>query len=240
MIRPIKIAICDDSIHMIKITQARLNNVLHDYKHLKFEVYTFTSGLDLLSSDTSFDVIILDIEMPEFNGFDVARKLNEADHKPLIIFYTGYAKRAIGGYEYRPFDFVMKNMPNDKFEGAINRAIDEVVNAGFIEISTIDSNLIYCKVTDICHITAFAGTTIITVGKNEYVNSKRLKHWIATLPHDQFFQINRETIINLNKLNKVENNKIYLENSSEFPISRRRIKDFKNARVNYVRAKKRY
>ena len=233
MEQSIKIAICDDNIQINKVTEKRLNKIFLDYEHQNFEIYIFTSGLKLVTSQSQFDLIILDVEMPELNGFDVAIELNKLDDKPLIIFFSGYDERVKEGYEYRPFNFLTKDVSDAEFGRVVKRAIDEIANAEVVEIN-FQRLKNYVKVKDISHVTSFASTSLLFVGKNELPDNNRLNYWIKILPNNLFFQISRDTLINLSKLERVEKNKVRLNNGHEFTIPRRRAKDFQVARFNYV------
>jgi two-component system response regulator AlgR len=66
------------------------------------------------------DVILLDIAMPEIDGFDVARHL--ADPRPLIIFQTAYHDRALEAFDHDALDYVVKPVRKDRLARAIERA----------------------------------------------------------------------------------------------------------------------
>lgn len=69
-----KIAICDDNEDLLKNMHFILQNIFKQYTSY-FEIFSFSSGNLLLKShkESNFDVIFLDIDMPEINGFDVAK-----------------------------------------------------------------------------------------------------------------------------------------------------------------------
>ena len=66
------------------------------------------------------DVILLDIAMPEFDGFDVARHLPEP--RPLIVFQTAYAEYALKAFEHEALDYVVKPVTRDRLTQALDRA----------------------------------------------------------------------------------------------------------------------
>lgn len=66
------------------------------------------------------DVILLDIAMPEIDGFDVARHL--ADPRPLIIFQTAYHDRALEAFDHDALDYVVKPVRKERLARAIERA----------------------------------------------------------------------------------------------------------------------
>lgn len=66
------------------------------------------------------DVILLDVAMPEIDGFDVARHLR--DPRPLIIFQTAYAEFAVKAFEHEALDYVVKPVSRDRLVQALDRA----------------------------------------------------------------------------------------------------------------------
>lgn len=68
----------------------------------------FTATLFLDAFRNNFDIIFMDIELPDGNGMDVIRKVREKDENVLVIFVTNMAQFAVNGYEVRAFDFIVK------------------------------------------------------------------------------------------------------------------------------------
>jgi DNA-binding LytR/AlgR family response regulator len=66
------------------------------------------------------DVLLLDIEMPEVDGFDVARHLPEP--RPLIVFQTAYDEYALRAFEHAALDYLVKPVTLDGLRRALGRA----------------------------------------------------------------------------------------------------------------------
>lgn len=71
------------------------------------------------------DVLLLDIEMPEVDGFDVARHLPEPP--PLIIFQTAWDDYALQAFDHAAIDYLVKPVTLDRLERALDRARDRVL-----------------------------------------------------------------------------------------------------------------
>ena len=67
------------------------------------------------------DLMFLDIQMPEMNGFQVLNKLLEAGDVPLIIFATAYDQYAIKALEHNAFDYLLKPIDKERLSGALAR-----------------------------------------------------------------------------------------------------------------------
>lgn len=80
-----------------------------------------------LSRDRHPDVILLDVAMPEVDGFDVARHL--AEPRPLVIFQTAYAEFALKAFEHEALDYVLKPISRARLAQAVERARRRLADA---------------------------------------------------------------------------------------------------------------
>lgn len=71
---------------------------------------------------TDFDIIFLDIMLPDGNGMDIAAKIREYDKRSILIFVTNLAHYAIGGYEVGAFDYILKPVSYESFVFKFDRA----------------------------------------------------------------------------------------------------------------------
>lgn len=74
------------------------------------------------------EVILLDVAMPEVDGFDVARHLREP--RPLIIFQTAYPEHALKAFEHEALDYVVKPVTRQRLSAALERARRRLATAG--------------------------------------------------------------------------------------------------------------
>lgn len=87
-----RIAICDDEPKQLAQTFQTIDQIHKSLDILMDEFHTGKSLLDRLST-TSYDLIILDIEMPEMNGIQVARKIREFSEEVEIVFLFSNSNR---------------------------------------------------------------------------------------------------------------------------------------------------
>lgn len=118
----LQIAICDDSIQEVNKVQKML---LPLKERLQFESDAFYTGDDLIKSmagDIQYDIYILDIEMQDCNGLDIARKIREKNLLAVIIFLTGYPRYIFKAYDVMVFNFLIKPVKQEKLEEVIYNA----------------------------------------------------------------------------------------------------------------------
>ena len=95
------IAICDDEPVFLK----KLYKKLTDMKIPDCRIHEFTSGKELLKLYVKgmYEVVILDVEMPDLNGLQTAERIRQIDKSVIISFLTNYAEFAVHGYDVGAF-----------------------------------------------------------------------------------------------------------------------------------------
>lgn len=117
----LKIAVCDDNESFLETLKKIISESARDY-FKDINVQCFNNGQRLLNQHKRlfFDVIFLDIDMPEFTGFDVAEKLRKQRRDCYIIFVTNHNELVYGSMEFQPFYFIQKS--------SVSRLNKDVVN----------------------------------------------------------------------------------------------------------------
>ena len=124
----IKIAVCDDE----KQVRLRLLTIIQQYfSEIKREVWVagFKRGQELLSAKVRFDIIFLDIEMPELNGIETAKKLRKWDVTSKIIYVTNYDHYQRNAYEVHAFDYISKPIKDTDIFKTLGEAVRYLDNA---------------------------------------------------------------------------------------------------------------
>lgn len=96
------------------------------------------------------DVLFIDIEMPEFSGFDVLEKIIDESYKPLVIFVTAYDKYAIRAIKKSAFDYLLKPIDRDEMDALIGKLSqivlreDGVLKRAISSLTTRESEIFDC------------------------------------------------------------------------------------------------
>ena len=111
----LRVAIAEDNSK----DRERLQSFLKQYeteKNTQIEIAEYTDGSKLLEQyRPCYDVIFLDVEMPEMDGMKAAEKIREMDEEVILIFITNMAKYAIRGYQVQALDYVLKPVKYEAF-----------------------------------------------------------------------------------------------------------------------------
>jgi DNA-binding LytR/AlgR family response regulator len=115
-----RVLIVDDE----PLAQTALANILaarHDVEHFD-SANDAIEALDKLACD-SYDVVLLDISMPELSGTELVDRLRGRDQPlPSIVFVTAHDEHAIAAFEKRAVDYVLKPFSNERIGEALDRA----------------------------------------------------------------------------------------------------------------------
>jgi two-component system LytT family response regulator len=123
----LKVAVVDDNEVYLDLITKYVGNIFAE-NSVSFELFKFTLGNEfLLSNDKEkFNVVFLDIMLPDTQGFDVVDKLNENQNNIFVIFITTEEGLVYKGYDYRPFNFVVKES-GSSMESRLRQVIKKLI-----------------------------------------------------------------------------------------------------------------
>ena len=112
---PFHISICDDNAEQIKYLR-RLVRLWAEKMAFAVQLYEYESAEEFLFKypDNPCDILLLDIEMGEMNGMELAKKLRNSNDNLPIIFITGYADYMADGYDVFALHYLLKPVEEDK------------------------------------------------------------------------------------------------------------------------------
>ena len=153
------------------------------------------------------DLLFLDIQMPDINGVDFYKSI---DQKPLVIFTTAHPKYAVEGFEVSAIDYLIKPINFDRFSDACTKvvnAIDSKVNQHNQEEALyIRSNYSLVKILfeNIIYIETQGDFIRIHQEESEPIQTlMSLSSIVDKLPHKDFIRVHRSYIVSLRKIKSI-------------------------------------
>jgi two-component system, LytTR family, response regulator len=191
------------------------------------------SGKDALAAirDLSPDLLFLDVQMPECDGFDVLEMLG-SKVPAAIIFVTAYDQYALRAFDAGALDYLLKPFDNARFERAIARAKEKIRLFRHAPRKTdrlvIKSagQVSFVKTSEIDWIEADDYYACLHVGPRNHLVRRSLAELEQDLDPALFCRIHRSAIVNINQIKNLKLNpdgdyNVVLENGSELRLSRR-------------------
>ncbi|WP_299890217.1 LytTR family DNA-binding domain-containing protein [uncultured Lacinutrix sp.] len=214
---------------------------VHPEIELIGEAENVDEGYKLINKSNP-DLLFLDINMPEKDGFELLEMLDEV---PTTIFTTAFDEYAIKSFEYNAFDYLLKPINQKRFSATIKKVFENATaapsNISNKDVLALDKKIFIkdgekcwlVKIQDISLFEIVGNYTRVYFEENQPLIYKSLVQIEEKLPQDVFFRANRQQIININHVNKVVswfNGKLKIEMHSgdEIEISRRQSYIFKD------------
>lgn len=186
------------------------------------------------------DIIFLDIHMPGESGFDLLEKL---DYSPKVIFTTAYSEYAIRSFDYNTVDYLLKPISNERLKLAIDKLSINPEDYLTTPKPPLDiHSRMFVKDGDKCHLVPLESiryfescknyVRIFFDDKNAFVK-KSLNSVEERLPKKYFFRANRQYVVNLHEVIKIEESvndgyEITMSDGKALEISRRNAVELKD------------
>ena len=228
----LKIAVCDDDRMFIQNT-VRFITEWSDESGVPIDVFTYDSGEEMLSDKTTggFNMIFLDILMPESTGIEVAKELRKSDSRTVIVFVTSSAEFALESYEVRARDYILKPVTYEK----IKRVLDELEADAALERQTfvLKTEFGYQKlcIDDIEYAEAQNKKVIFYLKDGSEIESPTplgsLENMLTL--ENRFFKCHRSYLVYIPNIERFNTTEIVTKSGRCIPIARGHAQTFKEA-----------
>ena len=186
------------------------------------------------------DAMFVDINMPDLNGLDFVRSLAAP---PLVVFTTAYSEHAIDGFRLNAVDYLLKPFCMDEFNHAALKLKRQFELERRVSVQNLLDDTIFFKTEhkvvkvhmhDIRYVEGMSEYLKIYVeGQRPIVVLLSMKRIEERLPAVKFMRIHRSYIVNLQKIQEVNKNRVILDNDTFLPIG----DSYRDKFVGYLNAK---
>lgn len=187
---------------------------------------TFRKPTEAVSwlADHSTDLLLLDIQMPQLNGFDVLQRL---DNRPPVIFTTARHDYAARAFDLDVLDYLVKPIAFERFEKAIHKAIDyhdyqrhrQAAAPMAYTLVRADHRLHKVMFRDILFVEGWGEYIKVHTRNQTLVTLAALKDWETLLPAHDFVRIHKSYIIALTAVSDFGHDSVTIQ-SQTLPIGR--------------------
>jgi two-component system LytT family response regulator len=154
------------------------------------------------------DLVFLDVQMPELDGFQVIASL-PPDDLPAVVFVTAYDRYALRAFEVHALDYLLKPFDDERFQDALKRAkrhlgLQRVSEVGQRRLAVKDvGRVVFLNVAEIDWIEAADYYVQLHAGKQSYLHRESMQSLEARLDPSQFLRIHRSAIVNVRGVKEV-------------------------------------
>jgi len=230
-----KALIIDDE----RLARAEVRRLLDDFDWVKVvgEAENAEQALALIQAQQP-DLLFLDIQMPDKTGFELIEEIR--GEMPRIIFTTAYDEFALRAFEVNALDYLMKPITPDRFAAALSRVREEPV-APEDQSPLRSSDQVFVRDGERCWFIPVSKIRLLESEGNytrvRFENQSPLIYRSLStleqrLPADDFFRINRQQVVNLHFIERIETwfshgLKVWLKGGEECEVSRRAARTFR-------------
>ena len=234
-----KAIVIDDS----RLARNELKRLLKEFDqvHIIGEAANSEEAKELIESGKP-DIIFLDIQMPGKNGFQLLEELEEV---PEVVFTTAYDEYALKAFEFNALDYIQKPVQKERLAGALSRIAEKLEKKKEQEDDEdklSEDDQVFVKDGNRCWFVQLKNVRLFEVDGNytkihfeefKPMIPRTLNYLETKLDQKVFFRANRQQIINLKWVEKIEpwfsgSIRIYLKGGHEVDVSRRQTQRFKD------------
>jgi two-component system LytT family response regulator len=208
------------------LARERLRTMLADESDIEI-IAEYSDGAQAVSAvqTDAPDLLFLDVQMPELNGFDVISRLDPAK-LPAIIFVTAHDQFALRAFEVHAVDYLLKPFDRERLQTALRRVKDRMgaVHADDLKgrLSSLlqelqpaeetadrlavkaSGRVLLVRVKDIDWVEASDNYVNIHVGKTSHLHRETMANMEKQLPSKKFIRISRSTIVNADRIQELQ------------------------------------
>ena len=227
----IQVAVCDDEPHIASELSGQIKNAFAG-QGMTADIHPFTSVLKMTAQmrQTSFDVLFLDIDMPEMDGVDLGKHLRSLGVEAGIVYISNHDERVFETFKIAPLHFIRKNHFHDEIDETVQviwawwtRRQDRyltIKSCGIIETVSID-DIIYVEALNKKQNIVTTSRTIPIKNTLNVLEGKLLDHGFLK-PHKGY-------LVNYRAVDYIKGDAVVLKNGASIPISRLRLAEIKRA-----------
>ena len=193
------------------------------------------------------DLIFLDIQMPELDGFGVLEAIKDRP-MPVIVFVTAYNQFALKAFDVHAVDYLLKPFDRERFQVALRHALEQVKHRSDKSLAERQSaalaelkppsktserlpiksggRVIFVRIDEIDWVEAAHNYIVLHVNKDSHLLRETMNAFEARLSPDKFVRISRSTIVNIDRIKELQpmfygEYTVTLQNGTRLTLSRR-------------------
>ncbi len=228
-----KIVICDDEQNQIEhIASIVTSWSAHEGHHC--EIRTFASAEAFLfeyEEDKAYDILLLDVEMKNMNGIELAKRIRKDNSRAEIIFITSHFEFVGEGYEVDALHYLIKPIFEDKLTQVLNKAAEKLSVEPPAVVISCEGETIKLYESDILYVESLLHYVVIHTKDKEYKIKESISSFEEKLS-DDFYRIHRSYVVSLKNITRISRTSVNI-GKSELPLSRGKYDDINRAFIEH-------
>lgn len=230
----ISLAICDDDLFSL---DAISGSILSTFQRFGFqptlEKYSSSLALKEAFPNKNYDLIFLDIDMPDLDGIEIGKIIKSHDNPPDIIFVSAREERVFDSLSVHPFGFIRKNSFLIDVTKVVENYCQNKKKSGEDKTFNLVSKgkIIHLEINDIIYIESYRDyQNLYQKGKNDaLILSSTMETLEEKLKPFGFIRIHKSYLVNYRYIARIETGDVLLVNGKKLDLSRRKLQEVRQA-----------
>lgn len=220
----LEIAIIDDEKVFVDILHNKVSALLSDM-NADYRITTFVESEKLLqaSSHQQFDLLFLDIDMPNITGMDIAHRIRLKNMNTEVIFVTNKEELVYDTIKYGPFRFIRKSRLELEIEEALRNYLKKSGQKNVTRFFSTDNGKTSVKVIDIVYVEVQSHKLTIHLNDKTIYANGNLNDIESDIEKYGFIRIHKSYLVNFRYIEFIHQKEVILDDGNALPLSRRKL-----------------
>lgn len=190
-----------------------------------------TSFLFEYEEDKAYDILLLDVEMKNMNGIELAKRIRKDNNRAEIIFITSHFEFVGEGYEVDALHYLIKPISVEKLTQVLTKAAEKLSVEPPSVVISCEGETVKLYESDILYVESFLHYIVIHTKDNEY----KIKENISVFENkvsDVFYRIHRSYLVSLKYITRISRTSVNIGNT-ELPLSRGKYDNINRAFIEH-------
>lgn len=188
------------------------------------------------------DLLFLDVQMPQLDGFGVLEAVRDRPHLPAVVFITAYDVYALKAFEVHAVDYLLKPFDRERFNAALDRlrrdrarpeagralhaVLDDARKRLKRFVIRLPDRIYFIPIDDVDWMEAAGNYVRLHVGAESHLLRDTMTHLDESLDDERFLRVHRSTIVNVSRIRELQptfggDHVILLHSGARLQLSRR-------------------
>lgn len=230
-----EIAICDDETKICELYQDRVKKII-DQHGFCASIQIFDSEHHFLEECMTerFHLVLLDIDMPDISGMDIAKLMNGLTVRPILVFVTNQDALVYDTFQFLPLAFIRKSHFDEEIESVIIRSFEKLHEAKSTYSFRYDAKMIQLKLADIMYFEANQNYLQIYTDNQVFRYRDTLQNVESELSRKGFLRIHKGFLVNQEAVYQLSGEDVVLNNGAVLPIGRTNREHIRQRLMRYM------
>lgn len=221
-----KIAICDD----VKPEADEVSTLVERWSRQtqnKVNITVFPSAESFLfdyAEHKDYDLLLLDVEMKELSGIDLAKQIRRENKRVEMVFITSHFEFSGEGYEVDALHYLIKPVQEEKLSAVLDKAVERLSTEPPCVIITCEGETVKLYEDAILYVESFLHYISIHTAEKEYKIKKNLSDFEKEVS-DCFYRVHRSYLVNLKAVVRISRTAVVIKGNVELPLARGKYDD---------------